>query len=168
MSRGYVRHSWAEPVKEIARWAFGHVDKAGLYEIVSKESGPIQVTGRWILQRIGTEALRDQVDQDFWIKVGLNKIDASEVEEFGYFWVNDDTRFPNEVRALRSRGFIIAYIAVPDHVRIARLGAEYDPVADTHPSETSVTEHDADVIVDGTLPPSEIADHLLEAAEMLG
>lgn len=171
MRRGYTRHSWADPVKEIARWAYGHVDKAELYTVHDGIS-ETQVTGRWILQRIGTEALRGQVDQDFWIKVGLRKIENDEIvrrsEADGAairerLWVNDDTRFPNEVEALKSRGFKIVYVSVPDDVRIERLGKEYDPVADTHPSETSISMHDANLIVNGTLTPKEIVDQILEA-----
>lgn len=175
MRRGYERHSWAEPVKEIARWAYGHIDKASLYEVTASD-GPIPVTGRWILQRIGTEALRNCVDQDFWIKVGLRKIEADETVRRSEtdsanvrprLWVNDDTRFPNEVEALRSRGFVIVYIGVPDEVRIERLGREYDPVADTHPSETSVNEMDADLLVNGTLPPAQIVDMIIDGATLL-
>lgn len=164
MRKGYTRFSWADPVKEIARWAYGHVDKAGLYT-VRRGREEIAVTGRDILQRIGTDAIREKVDADFWIKAGIRRIDAMDGPDYDgdpIRWVNDDTRFPNEVEALRSRGFLIVWIAVPDVTRIDRLGAGYNPVADLHPSETSVGARDADITVNGLMLPSEIAEQVLD------
>lgn len=146
MARGYTRMSWADPVKDIARLAYGHIEKSGTYEVTRETiDGPLPVmtSGRDILQRIGTDAIRRHVDQDFWIKVGIRRLDASE----GVTWVNDDTRFPNEVEALRSRGFLIVYLVCDEQLRRDRLGDDWSPDADQHPSETSVSAYDADIVV---------------------
>jgi len=167
---GYTRHSWAAPVKEIASWAYGPIDKAGRY-IVETVDGPVGVSGRWLLQRIGTDALRNAVDQAFWIKVGLRKIDEDReptvlpsgdtISAPVHRWVNDDTRFPNEVVALRSRGFIVFKLEVPAAVRAARLGAEYDPEADSHPSETEIERINPHYTVDGTQPVEKVVEDIL-------
>lgn len=125
---GWVRHSWAEPVRYIFGMAFEPITpenyatvKAKKYD-VSYDGLPTTMTGRELLQRIGTEAMREQVDQDFWLKCGLRSIEDS--NSVGAFVVNDDTRFLNEADALRKLGFRI--------VRIVRPGQED---TGTHPSE---------------------------------
>lgn len=122
---GWVRHSWAEPVRAIFAMAYdGDVTGPGYAEtkkreyLVKTHEGHRVVTGRHLLQLIGTEAMRESVDLDFWLKAGLRNIDDRPT-------VNDDTRFLNEADALRERGFKL--------VRIVRPGFDQ---ASTHASET--------------------------------
>jgi hypothetical protein len=136
---GYQRFSWAQPVKDIASLAYGPVDKAQGYE-VELPSGDLGVrTGREILQRIGTDAMREQVDRQFWIRAGTRRIEARD----DINWVNDDTRFPNEADSLARRGWAIVRLLLPDELRRARLTESYgaiDENALAHPSETGVDD----------------------------
>lgn len=165
-SAAYVRFSWAEPVRQIASMAYGEIDKAGTYTIRAKCDGACncadgrtrKVTGTWLLQRIGTDALREQVDQDFWVKAGERYLDGSEVEQFGYRWANDDTRFENELATLRRRGWLTIGLAVePDAIRdrlTARDGS-FDPSSLDHPSERLPVEA-ADIVIEATGPLREV------------
>lgn len=176
MDTGYIPVSWADPVRRIFAMAYGDDVFGPTYPevkrreyVVSVDGLPVTRTGRELLQRIGTDAIRENVDSDFWIKAGLRSIDSMTsrcgcatdcgCDPIAPLFVNDDTRFPNEVAALRSRGFAVVYLAVPDEVRWERIG--HDPVADTHPSETSVSPIDADITVDGTQPTERIAQDIL-------
>lgn len=115
--RGFTPFSWATPAKTLASWAYGPINKARAYE-VSRAGLPSVLTGREILQRITTEAIRDNVDEDFWVRIGINALD--QYPEHGP-WVNDDTRLPNEAEALARRGFVIVKVAAPIELREQRL-----------------------------------------------
>lgn len=139
---GHDRHSWAQGVRDIFSMAYDQITpenyadiKERVYtvsEYVDETSGrvmPVTYTGRELLQRIGTEAMRGQIDQDFWIKAGVKRLGR-------YHTVNDDTRFLNEAAALRERGFMI--------VRVVRLDVWSN---DTHPSEVEQNQIEADVTI---------------------
>lgn len=150
-SKGFVHHSWAEPVRAIFSMAYDQITpenyadiKAKTYDVVERGlhdvPGPTQRTGRELLQRIGTDAMRERVDLDFWVKAGMNK--AAELIAQGSCVVNDDTRFLNEADALRGLGF--------DIVRIVRPGHE---LTGNHPSEVEQESIAADftIVNDGDL-----------------
>ena len=132
---GYHRISWAAPVKDFAAMAYGPIDKTASYA-VTQNGVTRYISGREILQRLGTDALRMQVDQDFWIKVGLNRIRAALTANPNVRIVIDDTRFPNEADALRARGFLIVRVKLPDALRLARMDEEPGDRIHNHPSET--------------------------------
>lgn len=168
---GFQRHSWADALRKVFAMAYDEdvLDpskyeevKRRLYTIADRDGYPIEVSGGWLLQRIGTEGLRDAVDLNFWIKAGERTLDrgpsyispGNEAALSEVRWVNDDTRFPNELGALRKRGFAIVGLHVDDAIRSQRVG--YDGRLDSHPSETSVSLDDADFVVDtgGTIDAS--------------
>lgn len=131
--RGYVRHSWAQGVRDIFSMAYDTITPENYADIKSRVYtvnhmlGEAQVTGRVLLQRIGTEAMREAIDKDFWIKAGVKRLTPEPT-------VNDDTRFLNEAAALRERGFMI--------VRIVRSG--FGGNDDPHPSEVEQDSIQAD------------------------
>jgi hypothetical protein len=122
--QGYVRHSWAQGVRDIFSMAYDTITPENYADIkervytVKFHGGETKESGRVILQRIGTEAMREQIDLDFWIKAGVKRLTDKPT-------VNDDTRFLNEAAALRERGFLIVRIVRPS------LGES----TDMHPSE---------------------------------
>jgi hypothetical protein len=130
--RGYERHSWADGVRDIFSMAYEAITPANYAEVKATnykvfEHGTAKYrTGRDLLQRIGTDAMRDNVDETFWLKAGLRRIGDVPT-------VNDDTRFINEAAALRDLGFTI--------IRITRPGVDRE---DLHPSETEQTSIVAD------------------------
>ena len=188
--RGWKRLSWAEPVRQIAALAYDDrftgspedyaAAKAATFEVttIAKDGLPLTetITGTQVLQRIGTDAMRDNLDMNFWVKAALRRMEAEDqlgtmlAPQFSNRWVNDDTRFPNELEALRSRGFLIVGLYLPDSVRIARLIARdglYDEAAESHASETSVSLDDCDVVVQTTQPVGDVIDQVLALSEQL-
>lgn len=155
VASGATRHSWAQPVRDIFSMAYDTITPENYAEVKQRvytvmEAGyaqvdgftrmvprPVERTGRELLQQIGTEAMRACVDQDFWIKAGLRRLEGVQEPI-----VNDDTRFLNEAAALRERGFKI--------VRITRPGG---PTGSPHASELEQDgiEVDATVANDGTV-----------------
>lgn len=162
--RGYETHSWAEPIKALAALAYGPIRKSVAYE-VTLDGHHTTLTGREIIQRIGTEAMRRTVDENFWVRAGTTMIDA--YPEHGPY-VNDDTRFENEVNALARRGWVIAYVGCPEEQRIQRLlkrDERYDPSHEQHASETSLSRDDAHVVIWNTAKPELVIDTLLETLQ---
>lgn len=140
--RGYVQHSWAQGVRDIFSMAYDQITPENYADIKQRVytvrrpgiEGYVHVSGRELLQRIGTEAMRDQIDLDFWIRAGLGRIDALNDDGGQRPIVNDDTRFLNEAEALRDRGFLIVRIIRND-------GPQYS----THPSEVEQGQIVADL-----------------------
>lgn len=134
----YLRHSWADGVRAVFSMAYDSITpqtyslvKAKLYDVrVMTPDGPklTQKSGGELLQQIGTEALRNQIDLDFWIKSGMRRVIRADG------MVNDDTRFLNEAEALRGRGWVVVRVTAPDDLRQSRIGAAFRP--EGHASET--------------------------------
>jgi hypothetical protein len=79
--------------KEVFMQSFAHTDTR---DFVARH--PEAMTGRRLLQRLGTEGMRKR-DPDYWAKQFLRKASATLAAGFGV--VNADCRFPNEVVAIR-------------------------------------------------------------------
>jgi hypothetical protein len=62
----------------------------------SKQFGKT-ITPRWVLQYFGTEVMRGQMYDGIWVDSCLGRYDGKDT-------VISDTRFPNEVDQIRSRG----------------------------------------------------------------
>ncbi|WP_326742595.1 deoxynucleotide monophosphate kinase family protein [Streptomyces sp. NBC_01768] len=138
-AHGYRRVSFADPLREAALKLDPIVSAeqdARLSEVIDLE-GWESVKDRYpevrrILQYMG-QGVRD-LDPDFWIRQALRKVD--DAEAIGLPCVITDVRYPNEVEALRRRGFHL--------VCVQRPGVE--PV-NGHISETAVTPDDADELL---------------------
>jgi hypothetical protein len=61
------------------------------------------ITPRWILQYFGTEVMRGQMYDAIWVDSCIGRYKGENT-------VISDTRFPNEVKAIRSHGGIIIYV----------------------------------------------------------
>lgn len=119
---GYVRHSWADPLKV----GCGTTDD------------------RALLQRVG-HGVRE-LHEDFWVNLGVDWLEKRWVA--GAAWVNDDTRYPNEAAALKAREFVIVRVVAAKTVRVDRLrrnGRLQDEAQLDHPSETALDDFQADV-----------------------
>lgn len=88
-------------------------------------SSPLGITWRELLQKFGTEAVRNGMGENFWIDVLMSEYIPNTSK-----WIIQDVRFDNEAQAIRDRGGII--------IRIER-----DNLIDvgTHASEAGVSEH---------------------------
>ena len=94
---------------------------------------------RRLLQTLGTEGVRDNVSDTAWVDVVVDKISD------GGDWIVTDSRFVNEVEAIRSAGGVILWIHRP--------GVE---AANGHSSENSVSQQDADFTIYNHGTPSDM------------
>lgn len=160
---GFTQMSWAAPVRQIFEMAYGPIidyaaTKSQMYSVTTTE-GIVPRTGRELLQRIGTDAIRNNVDQEFWIKAGIQRIRHQSQT------CNDDTRFLNEATALRGLGWTIVRVTAPEEVRKVRLGSAF--VDGGHQSEIE-QDHivvDVEVTNDGTISAQELTRSLVADLE---
>ena len=88
------------------------------------------ITVRDFLQKLGTDAIRDNLHENTWVNATL----ADYTTESN--WIITDTRFPNEAEAIKKTGGIV--------VRINRPGVQ--PI-NPHPSETSLDDWNFDAVI---------------------
>lgn len=70
------------------------------------------MTNREILQRVGTEAMRNGFHPDVWAKITELKIKES--VNNGEFFIITDVRFPNEAETIKRNGGIVVEVTRPD------------------------------------------------------
>jgi hypothetical protein len=94
------------------------------------------MTVRELLQRVGTEGIRNGVHPDAWV----NALFADYYQHDK--WIITDVRFPNEAEAIRERGGKL--------IRVVRPGIS---AVNSHSSETALDDWDFDAVInnDGTL-----------------
>lgn len=133
-------------------------------------------TVRELLQRVGTEAMREIVHSEVWInalfadytsikrsKQIRGGLTVTDVNAYYPDWIIPDTRFPNEAKAIIDRGGILIRVTRPGKVEtiLESEGVTYSGIvasdaqliASTHPSETALDYYQFDHIVgnDGTV-----------------
>ena len=101
--------------------------KAPIGSIPAKDY--IFFTRREALQYIGTEILRGY-DTQFHVKALIKRLKKDRN------YVLDDTRFPNELAALKNRGAICLFVIRPNNFDFSN-----------HPSEVSLSRHDFEHII---------------------
>jgi tRNA uridine 5-carbamoylmethylation protein Kti12 len=101
------------------------VDRSG-WEQVKQDSPEV----RRMLQRFGTEVARNQWDEDFWVKVAMNK--ANGIDNV----VIADVRFPNEYDAIKASGGQVWRVQKLDNVPV-----------NNHASETALDGHNFDWVI---------------------
>lgn len=90
------------------------------------------MTLREMLQRLGTDLIKNQLDQDAWIKALFSKYD-----DISSWWIVTDVRFPNEAKKIREMGGNL--------IRINRPGIKLMD----HPTETGLDDWaDWDMVVE--------------------
>jgi hypothetical protein len=109
-------------------------------EVAPGEIHMAPMTVRELLQKLGTEAMRNGLHPDTWVNALMSEFipysaRGSEYEEMASKWIITDTRFPNEAQAIKKRGGVV--------IRINR-----DMDNGTHPSETALDDYSFDYIID--------------------
>ena len=151
----------------IKNYRYQHAKVAnGVYMIAEKylNMNP-EKKDRTLLQHLGTDVGRKQIDNDIWINRFIDEIfiaqtTAKELYNKEIVFCADDIRFKNEFLALKEAGWIIFYLDVSDEIRIARLqGRDGDACVDRlqHSSETALNEFKDELIkidVSGSLEQS--------------
>jgi len=97
---GAKRYSFAHPLKKIVRQAFDLTKDQVWGSQASKETVDPRygVSPRWLLQRLGTEGIRNTLGADFWWELCLQQI----LDDAPTLAVIDDFRFNNEVNGFLS------------------------------------------------------------------
>jgi hypothetical protein len=90
---------------------------------------------RDLLQKLGTEAMRDGLHQNVWV----NALFADFKEDM--HWVVTDMRFPNEYKAIKDKGGITIRVNRPGH------GTSMTDLASAHPSETALDGFEFDYTI---------------------
>lgn len=125
---GFTVLSFAKPLKEAAAILLGRPlsecngENGFDREAIMPEWG---FSMRWFLQWFGTECLRDQIREDFWMTHMRRRIDNARVVGVDRIVITD-CRFQNETASLRSMGGTIVEIVRPgtrgsDHPSDARV-----------------------------------------------
>ena len=103
-----------------------------------------KMTGRLFLQLLGTNAIRDGLHPNSWINALMAEYRPPKMSEYNPSkWIVSDTRFENELKAIKDRNGICIKIVRPSLVS-----------TDSHSSETSldhITDWDHVIINDGTI-----------------
>ncbi|MEV1109972.1 hypothetical protein AB0I95_15155 [Micromonospora sp. NPDC049751] len=132
---GYVRYAFADNVRKVALAidplidiGFEYVPLSAVVEEDGWEMGKqLYPDVRQVLQRIGTEAIRE-IDPYFWIRAVMDVVEA-DVRPV----VITDVRFHNEAEAIRRAGGLL--------VRVIRPGGD---TTDPHISETELIDRATD------------------------
>lgn len=126
MHPGAVKYSMATPIKRACKELFLLSDKQ-LSDPVRKEA-PSNMWPDWtprrMMQWLGTDVFRDQVDPHFWIKHAAHVIRSCQAD----IMIIPDIRFINEAEMIRSQ---------PSHLLI-RIVRDSTIKVDTHASETEM------------------------------
>ena len=150
-----VRTAFADPVKTAAGVIFDvHQETAHSPEFKEWYSSYWGLTGRQMLQLLGTEAIRGTFGPDFWVKRW--RLVAERFLYSGYSVIVTDVRFENEALAIRELGGTIVHVIRPNWQAL-------DGSEGAHASEAGIQMQlwDYAVTNDGTL------EDLGHKAEML-
>lgn len=128
-TRGFKKHSFAEPVKQICQIMF-HLETEQMHDPRLKE----KVDERWglsprqMMQKVGTDMVRDMLGNDFWVRHMDMRAPAGNV-------IISDVRFRNEAQWVKDRGGVL--------IRIV----DGTPHSDNHSSETEQLAIQEDILV---------------------
>jgi hypothetical protein len=129
---GFNKTAFAETLKE-ACGAIFYLNKTQLYGSKKEVVDDFwKQTPRYILQRVGTECMRQGYDPDIWINSLKRRIMAAKKDTR---WVVADVRFPNEANAIKEWGGTV--------IRIDRPQAGASGGISQHASEVSLEGFDA-------------------------
>ena len=152
---GWEIKKWAGKLKYIASIITGiPVEKFEDQEFKKTSLGPEWgMTVRDLLQRLGTEAMRDGLHKNVWVNALMadykihpehfNDIANGRETGDGYpNWIITDTRFPNEAQAIKDKGGMV--------IKVDRPGV--GPV-NGHPSEDALKDYNFDYVIhnDGSI-----------------
>ena len=130
-------------------------------EYWSKEVGK-SITPRFVLQKFGTECMRDNIYYGIWVIMTKKKI----LDNPNSSWVIPDVRFENEVKMIKSIGGQVWWVRrgeLPTWFIVYQdIGVE---PKDVHPSEWAWAKADFDKILDNNSTVdglrNQVQDHLV-------
>jgi len=133
ISSGWNQIVLSEPLKNIctALTDFDHEILLGLTpenrdlrETLTIQFGEREITGRTLLEQMGTDVFRDQINPDFWIDLAKIKIESNPNGKF----VIPDIRFENENALIKSmNGMTICVFRDPNDLHITETDRKSHP-----------------------------------------
>lgn len=137
---GFVRASFAEPLKAMLEAMLEHagLDHIWLHEPAFKNH-PISglgVSGRQLMQTLGTEWGREMVDTDLWVNLLDRHLGISAGHAVHDRIVITDVRMPNEAAWVKAHGGQLLRL-VRDHATPVRAH-ESESYADTLPADCAI------------------------------
>jgi nucleoside-triphosphatase THEP1 len=120
--------SFATPIKHMLRLLVGH---EYVFGDKKNEETHLGVTGRVLLQTLGTEWGRQTIDQDIWVKAMKRILTDAMFDEYHPI-VIDDLRFENEAKMIREFNGEVWHIDRKN----------FTPSNDNHISEAGVKSFD--------------------------
>lgn len=156
----FRRCAFADPLKYAAQAAFGGENRNYFGSIDDKNEliSPWNVSGRQILQFLGTEMFRETVSRlvpgvkdKFWI---MRLIQTAEQADPDTIHCITDVRFQNEADWILSQGGIV--------IRIIRPGMNHTNGIENHASERGFTMKERYYEVDNIGTPEELLNDLLK------
>jgi len=163
---GFEKLAFADPLKKAVQVMFDiddhHMFDRELREVELEDWSPWSV--RKLLQFVGTNLMRNQVDEDIWMKNAISRVKKMKLA------VLSDVRFPNECDGVRNR---LKGLAETLFIRVTRPGHEdAQGGMANHESEAFIDELDADIDIlnDATIADlyekiDAIMDKILETQE---
>ena len=145
--------SFAAPLKAAVAVLFNIPASVAFSDDKTQVLEPWGLTLRDVLQRFGTEAMRANFGEDFWIDrwaTEYARVSALNV-------VVTDCRFANEARRIRALGGVV--------VHIRRDAGGLEGAAAAHASEQTLPVEPGDIVVDNN---REVAWLTVEAIRVLG
>lgn len=108
-NHGYIKISFAQPIKEISKIMFGFNDEQLHGDLKETIDERWNITPRQCFQFIGSELFRDNIGKilphigkNIWAHCLVEKIKSILIVNPDAKFVISDLRFPNEIEALRS------------------------------------------------------------------
>jgi hypothetical protein len=106
--------AFADPLKEAVAKLFDIPRSVAFSSDKSQVIEPWGLTLRDILQRFGTEAMRNNFGPDFWVRRWASEFSRLERETKAEGVVITDLRFENEADAVRARGGLVVHLRRPE------------------------------------------------------
>jgi hypothetical protein len=131
--------SFADPLKEILSIVSG-IPKDKIDQSKTDTVPEFGMTVRTMLQKIGTDAMRNQVDDEVWIKIAERRIKDIPRHKIVIF---PDVRFENEMNFIKRNKGVLLNVYRPHRM--------FDDSVYQHISEQGNFEVDYTIINDGSL-----------------
>jgi dephospho-CoA kinase len=150
-SDGFIKIALADTLKRIVKDVFA-LDDETVYDRIKREQPLPQWNNysvRKLLQIVGTELFRNNIDRDIWVKSLWFKLDKSILDNKEYLNKNyciSDVRFPNELNFFKEKAGIDFY-----SIKVIRDGCNGVVGVQNHESEKYDLETDVTLENNGTI-----------------
>lgn len=164
-------------------WNYSGSDKKGIFTYHSEYSQEKikQYTYREFLQRLGTEAIRNQIHPNTWVNALFADYKINNPKEGKTYstldmpnWIITDVRFPNEAKAIKDRGGLVIKVDRPNYCPTCKIDktinqgglctrTDCPSIKLVHESETALDAWEFDYIIHNT----STSDALIHKVEIM-